>query len=135
MSKYENKRYTVLKAIHLKIKDINDVGVWTTGKFTRNKGVINEGTVLDFSSEFQDVYDFYINNTLEEAEFSEEEIKKFIKDGVFEEWFEEVCWLCRKAKLVHSDECTTYADPGFICKECEDKRKKHNEMCRSHIIR
>ena len=39
-----------------------------------------------------------------------------------DEWFEEVCWVCEKVKLVHDDERATMIDPGFICKKCEEER-------------
>jgi len=40
-----------------------------------------------------------------------------------DEWFEEVCWVCDKVKLVHDDERATLIDPAFICEDCEEERK------------
>lgn len=33
-----------------------------------------------------------------------------------DEYFEEVCWMCRKVKMVH-DDCRSSYD--FICMDCE----------------
>lgn len=45
------------------------------------------------------------------------------------EWFKEFCWVCKKINLVHNDEQCTFADPGFICKECELAREAHEDYC------
>ena len=39
-----------------------------------------------------------------------------------EEYFEEICGLCGKCKMVHDDPLTNLGNPGFVCKECEEKR-------------
>lgn len=51
-----------------------------------------------------------------------------------DEWFEEVCWICEKGKLVHNDERTGHDNPGFICKECEDSRIKTEKMLERAMI-
>ena len=42
---------------------------------------------------------------------------------LYDEWFEEICWICEKEKLVHLDERATLVDPGFICRKCEENRQ------------
>jgi len=47
--------------------------------------------------------------------------------------FEEVCWVCNKVKFVHDDIKTTFADPGFICQECEEKRKSFEKFMKGML--
>lgn len=49
-------------------------------------------------------------------------------------WFEEMCWICGEAKLVHDDERCTFADPGFICEECELAREASEKLIQRHMI-
>ena len=41
-----------------------------------------------------------------------------------DEYFEEVCHLCGRVKMVHDDMMTGLDNPGFICKECEETRDR-----------
>ena len=43
-------------------------------------------------------------------------------------WFNEICWICGKEKLVHDDVKTSLNDPGFICEDCENDRNRSEDM-------
>ena len=40
------------------------------------------------------------------------------------EQFEEVCHVCGHVKIVHVDMSTNLGNPGFICDDCDHRRRE-----------
>lgn len=42
----------------------------------------------------------------------------------YDGWFEEVCGVCRRVRIVHDDPETNLDNPGFICLKCQEDRER-----------